>query len=263
VQVQASADLGSFGDRTGPPVNHHVGLPNLMPSLLHWLMIAGLLVLIPNRCGQAWWIIAPLAGVMILRGTLGGPGWIPSEAMDLLGEVVVGTAFGLAAVWLLAPFLARAHRFLTFLATLSVLVVFSALAAILRQSMVRDESSIVIQGIVLLAIVALVLASALVLTGWVCRRDPRPVRLTLIFFGLLAGLWLVMVMPFFLVTVLAAGEGPSWLEFLAIPLVATVISFGVALPFLLLSFSNALFHERLCLLLHRKSPSAIAGSVQE
>ena len=49
------ADLGGLGAREGLPAHYDWAAPNPIVPLLPWLLVLGLLLLPPNRCGQAWW----------------------------------------------------------------------------------------------------------------------------------------------------------------------------------------------------------------
>ena len=51
--VVASADLGGLGVKQGPPAFYSWTMPSLMPLALPWLALLALLMLPPNRTGQA------------------------------------------------------------------------------------------------------------------------------------------------------------------------------------------------------------------
>ena len=119
--------LGGLGATQGPTVTCNWTTAGLVPGLLPWLAILALLALKPNRGWSAWWIWVPLAGVA------GGCHWLQQavhtsptdrsgEALGMLLEVPIALAFGLAALWLLAPYLGRNHRFRTFLGISAVLL---------------------------------------------------------------------------------------------------------------------------------------------
>jgi hypothetical protein len=81
------------------------------------------------------------------------------------------------------------------------------------------------------------------------------VKLALWFVVLLVGVWCVVLAPFFLIAILTSGGGPSWMQLAGAVLAISGISLMIALPFLLLSFANRLFRERLGRLLHLTEPS--------
>ena len=72
-------------------------------------------------------------------------------------------------------------------------------------------------------------------------------------------LWLVILTPFFAFAMIVSGGQLPWQEFFIGILIMTAVSFGVLLPFLILSSANSLFRERLKLLLHteRKAPPPV------
>ena len=121
--------VGRLG-RHGRPADHlQLDDRGLMPQLLPWLAILALLALKPNRGWSAWWIWLPLAGLaagwsLPATGIARLVQWIGPEALGMLLDVPLALAFGLAALWLLAPYLGRGHRFGAFLGMLAVLVVF-------------------------------------------------------------------------------------------------------------------------------------------
>jgi hypothetical protein len=110
-----------------------------------------------------------------------------------------------------------------------------------------------------LAISVLVVAAAVLLAGLACRGRYRPQGLYLWIFLSLLALWLVILMPFFAFAMIVSGGQLPWQEFFLMVLVLTAVSFGVLLPFLVLSSANSLFRERLKLLLHteREAPPPV------
>src|ERR1019366_3110437 len=102
----------------------------LLPPLLSWLAILVLLALKPNRVWSAWWIWVPLACLAIGWHCLppvssGTRGSLPNDVLDALFDVPRALAFGMAALWLLAPYLGRRPRFSTSLGMVLVLAAFS------------------------------------------------------------------------------------------------------------------------------------------
>jgi hypothetical protein len=107
-----------------------------------------------------------------------------------------------------------------------------------------------------LAISVFVVAAAILLAGLACRGRYRPSGLYLWIVVSLLALWFVIVTPFFAFAMIVSGGQLPWQEFFLMLLVLTAVSFGVLLPFLVLSSANSLFRERLKLLLHteREAP---------
>ena len=111
--------MGGLGARDGRPVACNWTGAISLSQLLPWLAILALLALKPNRCWSAWWIWVPLlclsAGSDGLQlGLQSQRSGVPKEIFNAICCVPVALAFGLAATWLLAPYLARGHRFRTF-----------------------------------------------------------------------------------------------------------------------------------------------------
>ena len=199
-----------------------------------------LLLLIPkrNRSLQALWLAAPLAFSLAIVSLLWAITGIRSDAPDGLFGILCAVLFGLAATWLLSPYLKRRGRFLTFLGVLATMELFSLATCAAAQSPDRDSNLgyILIGG----AVVALLLSVAINLAGWSCRRqyDRRRFWLRLILW-ITTG-WLAV----FVVMSMIEKPGPL-LEMATAFAIFCAVSFGLLLPFLLLSFANAFYRERL------------------
>jgi len=226
-------------------------MPGVAPLLLPWLVILGLLTLKPNRCAAAWLIWLPLGGTFAL--TLWPPSMLPAGTNFFL-DALAGLAVGLAAVWLLANYLRRHHRFATFGCVLLALAGFSAVGMVAKQglSLMTVES---LQVGIVLAVGVLASAVALSVAGLICRRRYRPLGLYLWLFVLLGGVWLVITAPFFVFAMMASGGNialNSWPEFFIPVLAIASGNFAALLPFLILSSASPLFRERLKALLNAK-----------
>jgi hypothetical protein len=246
--ILASSDLGALGSKNGSPVIYNWVMPGVAPLLLPWLVILGLLTLKPNRCAAAWLIWLPLGCVFAL--TLSPPTMLPAGTNFFL-DVIAALAVGLAAVWLLSNYLKQSHRMLTFLCVLLVLAGFSALAAAAKQglSLLSVES---LQIGVVLGIGVLASAVALSLAGLICRSRYRPLGLYLWLLVLLAGVWLLIAMPFFLIATVSSSGNVPWSEFFIPVLAVATVNFATLLPFLILSSASPFFRERLKVLLNVK-----------
>jgi hypothetical protein len=246
--IVASSDLGGLGSKDGSPVAYEWVLPGVAPLLLPWLAILGLLTLKPNRCASAWLIWLPLGCVSVL--TLAPPTFLPSGT-DFFLDAIAALAIGLAAVWLMSNYLKQSHRLLTFLCVLFALAGFSALAAVAKQglNLLSVES---LQIGVVLGVGVLASALALSLTGLICRRRFRPLGIYAWLFLLLAGIWLLLAAPFFVIALVASSGVIPWSEFF-IPVFAVATgNFAILLPYLILSSASPFFRERLKALLNVK-----------
>jgi len=251
--IVASSGLGALGSRDGLPIAYNWGLPSIAPLLLPWLAILGLLALKPNHGWSAWWIWLPLAGLaagwhcleLALQSLRTG---LPEEMLEVLLDIPVALAFGLAAVWLLSNYLRQQHHLLTFLCLLLTLAGFSLLVAVSWSLMTTNSLQV---GIVL-AVGVLVSSVALSLGGLICRGRYRPLGLYLWLFILLAVVWLVIVAPSFLFALMTSGGRIAWNELFVPVLAVATVNFATLLPFLILSSASPFFRERLKALLHVK-----------
>jgi hypothetical protein len=250
--------------------------------LLPWLAILALLALKPNRGRSSWWIWVPLAVVA------GGCHWLQQAAQtsptDRSGEVIamllqvpVALGFGLAALWLLVPYLGRSHRFRTFLGIWAVLLFsiafsFAAIvgwglgmepvASLLDRRHCAATANVGVMALpflVPLTLPAPGLAAAMVLCGLACRGRHRPVGLYLWFFLSLLVVWVVPA----LLQVLCRMASPDSLEYalvLGIGPLMVAVTFATLLPFLILSSASPFYRERLKALLNVK-PEALPAIV--
>ena len=123
--MAAYADLGGLGTKQGPSVSFAWTMPNLLPLLLPWLVVLGLLALPSNRTARAWWIWAPLVALALLGTGLGvAADAANNEGLSYMVQTACAAAFGLAAVWLLGAGLARRGR------ALSIVLMALAFAAV-------------------------------------------------------------------------------------------------------------------------------------
>ena len=230
-----------------------------MPLLLPWLAILILLILPPNRRGEAWWIWLPLGCVAALALIPASDWFSLSPLLVILLDVTGALAFGFAAVWLLSSYLGRQHRFLTLLCVLPVLAVFSAPALVARGGWDPEALDESFQTGILLAVSVAVISVALTLAGLLCRSRYRPASLYVWLLVSLTGVWLVVAAPFFVFVMIASPGQLPWLELFTAVLVIAAVSFASLLPFLILSSCSPLFRERLKALLHldREAPPPV------
>ena len=236
----AYADLGGLGSKQGAAVAYDWVAPSPIPQLLPWLAILALLMLKPNRCGSAWWIWLPL-------GIVGGLACIPESVLEFLPSSEIGIfldlisalGFGLAAVWLLSSYLEWKHRMLALLGVLLSQVVFSVMAYALRQDWNGFGPEAIQLGIFLAASV-LVISVALTLAGLMCRGRSGWLRLSAWLVAALVVVWMLIMVPFFTLATISSGGRVPMLVLLPVILVATGITLGVLMPFLVLAFTNGL-----------------------
>jgi hypothetical protein len=187
---------------------------------------------------RALWIAAPLAFSLAIVSLLWAITGIRSDAPEGLFGILCAVLFGLAATWLLSPYLKRRGRFLTFLGVLATMELFSLVTCAVAQPPDRDSNLgyILIGG----AVVVLLLSLAINLAGWSCRRRYEWRR-----FALWLVLWIMSGwLAVFVVMSRIERPGPL-LEMATAFVIFCAVSFGVLLPFLLLSFANAFYRERL------------------
>ena len=274
-----------MGATEGPPVTCNWTTAGLVPRLLPWLAILALLAVKPNRGWSAWWIWLPLAclaaGCYCLKLPLqGSSDALAREALGMLLEVPMALAFGLAALWLLAPWLGDGPRFRTFLSILAVLVVFivfsfaasvgwglgmEPIASLLDPRHCAGTAHAGVTALpffVPLVLPAPGVVAAMVLCGLACRRRHRPFRLCVCLFLSLLIVWVAVSGLVYGVWRIASSGGVEYAPFLAIGLLLVVVTFITLLPFLILALISPFFRERLkgLLQVQPEAPAAIGAA---
>ena len=232
----AYADLGGLGNKQGPPISCDWVTPSLIPEFLPWLLILALLLLKPNRCASAWWIFAPLVCLALATNVplLVSRRVLPGQ-IERFAEWLLTLGFGMAAVWLLSSYLAWRNRLLTFV----------AIAALSAAACVLSQRGAGVEFIFFPGMFVLGLTVALTLAGFACRRRYGWLRVTL---WALAAVWLYWAV---LVGSIVFRRGDCPLQtFLSIVGAEAGLTFAALLPFLVLSFLNPFYRERLKGLLH-------------
>lgn len=226
--------------------------PSMIPGLLPWMAILVLLLLRPNRKGSAWWIWVALGcgwGLEAGLAAVAGERYLPTEILNGPGKALV---FSVAALWLLSSYLAWKHRFLTFLAAAFIMALMGSF--VYAVTLETDGFEALGLGI-MLCVVALVTAVALSLAGLASRRKYAPARL----FGWML-VWCVAIplavaLPFFVIARVTSGP-TQLLDFFGPVLAIAGTCFAAVLPYLVLSFANSLYRERLQGLLHLEDGGA-------
>lgn len=228
----------------------------MLPELLPWLAVLGLLLLKPNRSAHAWSIWLPLLAVIAMELGLreAFDGSLPATILDALCDVGRALAFGLAGVWLAAPFLGGNSRFMVFLKILLVLAPFALLACAGRQGG-SEAGGEMFAALITLGLFALTLVTALSLAGHSCRHRFHPVGLVLALLGWLAVCCTAISLPFAVFSGFAAHR-EAWAILGIAILVSVAAQFAVSLPFIILSFTHSFYRERLRQLLRLERPDA-------
>jgi hypothetical protein len=258
LKVVAYNDLKGLGATDGPALAYIWTPPSLLPPLLPWLAVLALLAARPNHSGRAWLIWCPLGLVVVAANACMTPllsDILPSEFLAALESIVTSLAFGLAAVWLLSPYLRQRYRVVSFLKVLFACAIMAAFASIVRQ----DSEEIVEAFALFIFLGACVLLATISfsLAGLVCRRRYRPLGLALWLAVFLLGLALAVTAPFAAIAMAANGGQVQHLG----PVLCGVLAvaggcYAVLLPFLLLAFACDFYRQRLKDLLHLEPMAA-------
>jgi len=245
LKVVASHDLQGLGEDQGVPVIFRWSGPNLMPLLIPWMLILGLLALPPNRRGQAWWIWVP---VVAISGAAWGARQLAAtsgpteEIVGVIGLLGSSAALGLAAAWLLGHLLQGQVRGVVFVGLLLITAVMGLINILVSQEV--DPLGAGVMGVGT-GIASFGLALSITLAGLCCRRCYSWGRLTVWVAIWLVGGWLVAMVPF---SVMLWIQVPRFIgpcaPFLWGGLVGG-LSFLVLLPFLVLARVNGFYGQRL------------------
>lgn len=249
------ADLGGLGAREGTPVVHTWEPPPPEPpepllsstsglngfSVLLWLlMLLPLFLFRANRSRQAWWIWLPV----VISGVAGiGITCLMSGSDWSLAQAIASFTVGLAALWLLMPFLGSRYRIVACLKALPVLAGFSLLAYV--PTLLASHSDWLdlrpyLAG--LLALGSLVAILALSFGGLVVRRRFGRIRFTcwVAVWTLLA--WAIIV-PLYILFI-AQPSHVEWRE-VCLPVLGTCgVTLALLLPPVLLSFFQPFYRAR-------------------
>ena len=257
--------MGGLGTKQGPQAGFVWTLPNLLPLLLPWLVVLALLALPSNRNARAWWIWVPLVGCALLDAGLATT--FDAQNSEMVSYLIQGglaAAFGLAAIWLVAGGLAQRHRATANVRTALTFGIVSLIAFAVGPAgeQVWDLSQW--EPLALLVYLpmfwltgGLVYAGALNLVGCTCRKRLDCMRVSVWFPGCLLALWLVAGSVMAGVLTFVSGGGFDWSASAIGSSVFTLVSFGVALPFLILSFACPFYRERLKSLLRLPPPEPL------
>jgi len=256
--VVASQDLGDLGARESSPAVIEWRCYYHVPSLGLWGVLVALLVLVkPNRRAQAWLIWLPVLAVPLGWSMLARLLFFSAETAEFLGGFLTALAASWAAVWLLAPWLAR-RRILAglALAMVTMLVVGGVYYASVYEFRSLGGPEILS---VLHVVGALTLLVATVLGAYRCRNAYQPRRFLawlLLWMTVAPVIGLPLIVLVTLVSTSIGSEGlPGLIEFVSLAAMALISSLiggavlGVALyllnlPFLFLAMRNPFYRTR-------------------
>jgi hypothetical protein len=250
--VVSYADLGGLGAREGTPVVHTWEPPPPTPQELpvaalgSFRLFVWLLILLPlflfrsNRSPKIWWVWLPvliggIEGIIIARLITGGDRITPQAACSFV--------VGLAAMWLLIPFLESRNRLLSFLKALLTLAGVSLLA-FLPTLLATYGGWLDFRPYLaaLLALASLAVTFGLSLSSLALRRRFGRARflLWLAVWTVLA--WVAIATPFVIVGSLTSNI--EWGATVLGLLCLSAISLALVLPLVLLSFWQPFFRAR-------------------
>jgi hypothetical protein len=210
-------------------------------KVLPWLlMLLPLFLFRANRGAAAWWIWLPVVVSTVVGITVIG---LLTDNERSLQQAAGSFSIGLAAIWLLMPFLGSRYRMVAFLKTLPVLAAFSLLAYV--PTLLGDEGGWLdfrSYFTALLAVASLVATLALTVGGLSVRRGFGRIRFLswLAVWILLA--WTAMATPFVIYALVQSHV--NWGESVVALLLISGITLALLLPLLLLSFFQPLHRAR-------------------
>jgi len=224
---------------------------------LFWLLVI-LTLFLPrqNRTPEAWGLWLPvLMSALVATGLV----CLTSDKEWALLQAACSFVVGLAAVWLLMPFLESRSRVVVFFKTLPVLAGFSFLA-FLPTLLARHGGWLDFRPYLagLLALASLAATLALVFTGLCVRRRFGRVRciVWLALWTVLA--WTAIATPAAIIG--AVNGGNDWREGLLAILSLSAISLGLVLPLVVLSFFQSFYRDRFFGWLNLLQPDPAAGA---
>jgi len=250
--VVATQDLGDLGAHESVPAAIDWRWYFHVPSLGVWGLLVALLVLFKsNRHAQAWLIWLPILAVSLGWSMLTRLLSISPQTAEPFGGFLVALAASWAAVWLLAPWLARRRLPIAFALALAAMLAAGGLYYFNVYGFVAAEELLPLS--VFHGAGSLSLLVATVLGAYFSRPEYHPRR----FLAWLL-LWTIIV-PVLSIPLVALGSAFFWSgglwEFVGILVMALISSLigggvlGVALyllnlPFLALAIRNPFFAAR-------------------
>jgi hypothetical protein len=204
------------------------------------LLLLPLFFFRPNRAAEAWWIWLPVVIADLV--VVGVVALLIDEDISVW-QAVHPFLIGLAAVWLLTPYLKSRYRIVMFIKTLPVLAAFSLLAyvpTLLEASRGWLDLRPAFAG--LLAFASLAATLALILAGLAVRRRFGRIRFLCWLAVWTVVAWTAIAAPFAVFALF--GSRPEWWEFVVPVLVVSGFMLLLFLPLLLLSFFQPFYRAR-------------------
>ena len=241
-----------MGAKEGPPLLYSLSAFPLSfsaafaPRVVPWLVILGLLLRKPNRCRQAWWVWLPLLALAGLGLGFVRCAWPnDQESREIFQSLLMALGFGWAGMLLLAPSAPWPRKLGRFAGLLLGLSVFALLGLAFGRDWGRGMFSELtdLACAVLLQFLVFGLAAALSFAGWFTRRrftTPAFLGWSVLWLILV---WLALAVPYAALNVLGGSE--ALVAVLALAGSASLVSFVVTLPFLVLAATNPLYRQRL------------------
>ena len=225
-----------------PPPRLVVAGRTALSLVLPPLLLLLLFLLRANRAPAAWWLWLPLGVAALVGFSLVG---LLADGDAFLLRTVYGLAVGLGAVWLLMPWLQSRYRAFGFVKTLAVLVAFSVMACVANVATGGASWGEFWPYLaILLGCAGLIVALALTLAGFCVRRRFGRWRFLLWLTAWVLLGWAATVPPLVLAISAAVGQGPDWTEAVLGMLVISLLTIGVLLPLVLLSFFQPFYRTR-------------------
>ena len=219
------------------------------------LLLLPLFLFRPNRTPKAWWIWLPVAIAGLAATAL--IALLCDGEVSLL-QAVYAFLTGLAAVWLLTPYLKSRYRLAMFFKTLPALAALSLLAYV--PTLLGDKAGWLdfrssLAG--LLAFASLAATLAFTLAGLGVRRRFGRIRFLFWLAVCTVLAWTAIAAPFAVFSLL--GSAPEWGEFIIAVLIVSGIMLLLLLPLVLLSFFQPIYRARFADWLNLPQPDTSAG----
>jgi len=258
----AAADLGELGPHQGQGTSYDWKWYYSASGLFIWLaLILAFVVPKANHDLHILWILVPLAIVNLLWLAFKKLSGMPSSAALQFDTAFRSAAVGVTVLWLVANYAGRFAGFVRFLLFFGILMVVTSLGILSYSTEFSNETTVFLAVFVFTAVTLLV---AMTLSQRFCGGTYRPVRfmLWLVLWTVLAS-WVAMV-GFVVAVSIITSSWPGFPEGIWIVVLGGLMFaahlYVLNFPFMILSFVNPFFRERLFAGLHLKLMPVPAGS---
>lgn len=264
LNVVVEHDIGSVGERVGPPVTIQLPLWRHWSKTLPFLLLLSLFFIQSNRNGRAWWILAPLAlATACLLPMLGKTFFdLPVAKTEPLVVAAWLLAISQASLLLLAGTIAQPpYGWFRHIVALFFMILIGWLGAVSFYGVSSGGFAWRVFCYHLCG--SLILVLGIGFAGWHARPDIRGKRLASLFAGYLLVSTIVVIFVIALVMFLNINRpfvtfGSFMLRsaIRAAAIYATLLA--LSLPFLITIFNNKLLHERFASIFEKKGAPADA-----